>query len=68
MTQLELLMNYTIFHIGLYASLSAALAALLGLFPDRATSMNRELAVTLSSFVAAGVFGGLIASHIPHFY
>ena len=67
MPQLELLMDYTIFHIGLYTTLSAALVTLLGLFPKRASAMNGELLLTLIFFVLAGVCGGIVASHIPHF-
>jgi catechol 2,3-dioxygenase-like lactoylglutathione lyase family enzyme len=65
MQQLSLLMSYTIFHIGLYTTLSAALIALLG--TGRAGGMKTELAFTLGCFVLAGICGGLIASNIPYF-
>jgi uncharacterized membrane protein len=65
--QMKLLMDYTIFHIGLYTTLSTALIALLGLFPNRANVMKWQLVFTLICLVLAGIFGGLVASHIPHF-
>lgn len=64
--QLNLLMTYTTFHIGLYVSLVTALLSFLTFGPK---SIRRDLypymVATLVCFVAAGAFGGLIASSIP---
>ncbi|MGY3532229.1 hypothetical protein [Bradyrhizobium sp. USDA 4452] len=66
MEQLKLLMQYTIFHIGIYMSLSTGLVALLGLFPGHAGAMKTQLLITLGCFVVAGALGGMIAAHIPY--
>jgi len=66
MERLGLLMNYTIFHIGVYMSLISAIAALLGLFPTRAHVMQTQLLIALGLFLFAGICGGIIASHIPY--
>jgi hypothetical protein len=66
MEQLQLLMTYTTFHIGLYVSLITALLSFLTFSPK---SIRRDLypymVATLACFVLAGMFGGLIASEIP---
>jgi hypothetical protein len=66
MDQLQLLMTYTTFHIGLYVSLVTALLSFLTFSPK---SIRRDLypymVLTLVCFVIAGAFGGLIASEIP---
>jgi hypothetical protein len=63
--QIKLLFEYTKFHIGLYASLIAALVGLMKLggqqIPD---GLLRYLQVTLVCFVIAGAAGGVIASTI----
>ncbi len=68
-TQLKFLMDYTLFHIGAYITLSTLLVALLGLegFKQRAMTMRRYLMLTLVFFVAAGACGGVVASNIPYF-
>jgi hypothetical protein len=66
--QLDLLMTYTTFHIGLYVSLVTALLSFLTFSPK---SIRRDLypymVSTLVCFVMAGIFGGIIASSIPRF-
>ena len=62
---LQLLMNYTIFHIGLYTTLGATLVAFLG--TGRAGGMQTQLLIALGCFVLAGICGALIASNIPFF-
>jgi hypothetical protein len=68
MEQLKLLMTYTLFHIGLYASLTSALLGFLAFSPK---SIRRDLypymVSTLGCFVMSGIFGGIIASSIPRF-
>jgi hypothetical protein len=64
MERLKLLMTYTIFHIGLYATLSGVLLTLLG--SSNPLLMRSAIAIALACFVLAGVCGGLVASHIPH--
>jgi hypothetical protein len=68
-TQLKSLMDYTLFHIGAYITLTTLLVALLGLegFKQRATTMQPFLVATLLFFVAAGACGGIVASNIPYF-
>ena len=69
MEQLKLLMNYTIFHIGIYLTLSGLMVSLLGVdaFKKRTEAMVPYLVVALICFMVAGIFGGLIASNIPYF-
>ena len=66
MEQLKLLMDYTIFHIGVYISLSTGLIALLGLFPGKADEMKTQLIAALGYFLLAGMCGGVIAANIPY--
>jgi hypothetical protein len=70
MEQLKLLMDYTIFHIGVYITLSALMVSLLGLkaFEGRAQAMRCYLIAALVCFVLAGMFGGVVASNIPYFH
>jgi hypothetical protein len=67
--QLKLLMDYTKFHIGLYATLCTLLIAILGLDPWKQNSahMSHFLLTTLVCFVIAGAFGGLIGSSLPDY-
>ena len=67
--QSKLLMDYTIFHIGLYTTLSTVLIALLGLkgFTADVLAMRPYLLATLFCFIVAGFCGGMIASSLPHF-
>jgi hypothetical protein len=69
LTQLKFLMDYTLFHIGAYITLSTLLVALLGLegFKQRAMGMKYFLLVTLVCFMLAGICGGIVASNIPYF-
>jgi hypothetical protein len=68
-TQLKLMMDYTLFHIGAYITLTTLLVALLGLegFKQRAAGMKRFLLGTLVCFIIAGICGGVVASNIPYF-
>jgi hypothetical protein len=66
MEQLKLLMDYTVFHVGVYISLSTGLVALLGLFPGKADVMKEPLIAALACFLLAGACGGVIAAHIPY--
>jgi hypothetical protein len=63
--KLKLLMTYTVFHIGLYTTLGAVLVAALA--DGKGQPMSIELLTTLGLFVLAGICGGLVGSHIPHF-
>jgi hypothetical protein len=61
--QLQSLMAYTIFHIGVYVSLFTALIGV-RLFT------NLDYAIVkfaVASFLIAGLCGGIIAGHIPHY-
>ena len=62
-------MDYTLFHIGAYITLSTLLVTLLGLegFKHRAMGMKYFLLLTLVCFVLAGICGGIVASNIPYF-
>jgi hypothetical protein len=66
--QLKMLMDYTIFHIGMYLTLGALMVSLLGLetFRPRAEVMRPFLVGALACFLVAGAFGALIASNIPY--
>jgi hypothetical protein len=62
--RLELLMSYTVFHIGLYMSLIAAVIATekgLNLFPHVA------IVVAVVCFLVAGACGGIIAVNVAKF-
>ena len=66
--QLKLLSDYTLFHIGLYASLISGLTALAhfkGASFER--KLFRVLLVTVACFLVAGAAGGVIASNIPNY-
>jgi hypothetical protein len=67
--QLKLMMDYTLFHIGAYITLTTLLVALLGLegFKQRAAGMKVFLLATLVCFIIAGICGGIVASNIPYF-
>src|SRR5262249_16003012 len=69
LTQLKFLMDYTLFHIGAYITLSKLLVTVLGLegFKQRAMGMKYYLFLTLVCFVLAGICGGIVASNIPYF-
>jgi hypothetical protein len=71
MEQLKLLMDYTKFHIGMYATLCTALVAVLSSNQFK-TNEGYEfyrpyLLGTLICFTAAGMFGGLVGSSIPFY-
>jgi ABC-type multidrug transport system fused ATPase/permease subunit len=67
--QLKWLMDYTLFHIGAYITLSTLLVGLLGLegFKQRVSTMKPFLMTTLFLFIVAGLCGGVVASSIPYF-
>jgi hypothetical protein len=66
--QLKLLMDYTIFHMGVYISLGGLMIALLGIkaFEDRAARMLGYVVFALGCFMIAGMCGGIIAANIPY--
>jgi MFS family permease len=68
MDQLKLLMDYTKFHLAMYASLVTGLTIWMELKPK--TDQGIEfwaLGFTMTCFLIAGAAGGIIASHIPDF-
>ena len=69
MEHLKLLMDYTIFHIGVYITLSGLMISLLGMkaFEKRAQVMRCYIVSALACFMIAGMFGGVIAGNIPYF-
>lgn len=63
MSQLELLMDYTIFHIGVYTTLVAVVAG-----TDAFKNIGHwSLRVAVVGFLIAGAAGGIIASSIPDY-
>ncbi len=60
--QLKLLMDYTLFHLGLYATLVSAILASAEHFKK---VLSLPLWVAVICFVVAGVSGGVIAASIP---
>ncbi len=69
MEQLKLLMDYTIFHVGVYITLSGLMVSLLGtnVFAARAERMRCYIVAALACFMIAGMFGGVVAGNIPYF-
>jgi hypothetical protein len=67
MEQLKLLMDYTLFHAGVYITLGGLMVALLGLkiFEKRTNAMLPFLIGALGLFLLAGFCGGIIAANIP---
>lgn len=67
--QLEALLTYTTFHIGMYATLITALLGLLAtdFLKVKAEVFSKFLWATLVLFVLAGAAGGLVGSSIPTF-
>jgi hypothetical protein len=67
--QLKLLMDYTIFHIGLCSTLITLLIAILGItaLQEHSKRYRRYLLATLICFVIAGAFGGIIGSSLPYY-
>jgi hypothetical protein len=63
--RLELLMSYTVFHIGLYMSLTAALIAALELKQAAFPKVTVNGAICL--FLVAGACGGIIAINVAEF-
>jgi hypothetical protein len=66
--QVKLLADYTIFHIGLYATLASALIALVT--SDLGSRIRLKPALLWSAVIGiaiAGLAGGVIASSLPHF-
>jgi hypothetical protein len=69
MEKLKLLMDYTIFHVGVYITLSTLLISLLGLkgFKEHTVLLRPYLVWTLGCFIVAGALGGLIAGSLPYY-
>jgi hypothetical protein len=67
--QLKQLMDYTKFHIGMYVTLSTLLVGLLGVSSLAASvpALKGYLFATLTLFLLAGMFGGLVGSSLPHY-
>ena len=63
--RLELLMTYTVFHIGVYMSLVAAVIASLEYAPELFTKSALFVAIPL--YLLAGACGGIIAVNIAEF-
>jgi|SwirhisoilCB1_FD_contig_41_4542069_length_465_multi_1_in_0_out_0_1 hypothetical protein len=65
-SQLKMMMDYTLFHIGAYITLSTLLVSILGLkaFEDKIASSKYYLFFTLVCFVFAGICGGIVASNL----
>jgi len=58
----DLLMSYTIFHIGVYITLAAAILAAQEL---RSTLNHPIMRLSMLAFVVAGMCGAVIASNLP---
>src|SRR5262245_4911962 len=58
----ELLMSYTVFHIGVYISLAAAILAAQEL---RSTLTHPIMRASMAAFIIAGICGAIIASNLP---
>jgi len=66
--QLKLLSDYTLFHIGMYTTLIAALTSVAHFGHKRVSDGLRIcIAATVVCFVIAGAAGGAIASNIPNY-
>lgn len=63
--QLQLLFDYTKFHIGLYAGVIAGLLALAKLGGPMSPPVVLVLGFAVLCVVAAGASGGIVASNIP---
>lgn len=67
--QLQNLMDYTKFHIGVYLTMCTGLIAALELIEPSAETLSKDhgyLWWTLAFFLGAGAFGGLVGSNIPY--
>ena len=58
----ELLMTYTVFHIGVYITLAAAILAAQEL---RSTLTHPIMRASMAAFIIAGMCGAVIASNLP---
>jgi hypothetical protein len=58
----ELLMSYTVFHIGVYITLAAAILAAQEL---RSTLTHPVMRASMAAFIIAGICGAVIASNLP---
>jgi hypothetical protein len=69
MDQLQLLMDYTTFHIGMYATLCTLLVSLLNWngLKEHAATFRPNLFPMLGCFLIAAAFGGLVGSSIPYY-
>jgi hypothetical protein len=67
--QLKLMMDYTLFHIGVYITLSTLLVSLIGLraFEEKFAVLRPFLSCTLGFFVCAGICGGIVAGSLPFY-
>jgi hypothetical protein len=66
--RVKLLFEYTKFHIGMYATLTAAAVALLGTKWGEALNFRGVWIWTAVAFIGlAGLAGGVIAASLPHF-
>jgi hypothetical protein len=67
--QLKLMMDYTLFHIGVYITLSTLLVSLMGLkaAEEKIAVLRPFLTWTLVFFVLAGMCGGVIAGSLPFY-
>jgi hypothetical protein len=68
-TQMKMMMDYTIFHIGVYITLSTLLVTLIGLkaFEEKLSALRPFLGWTLVFFVVAGMCGGIVAGSLPYY-
>jgi hypothetical protein len=69
MEQLKLLMQYTIFHVGVYLTLGSLMLTVLVKESARAFAkvMQVYIFIALGCFLVAGVCGGIVAGNIPYF-
>jgi MFS family permease len=65
--QLKQIYDYAKFHIGLYATVSTALIAIMSFVSNEAKARYRNYFIAvLICFLMAGIGGGLVASHIAY--
>lgn len=67
MDQLNQLMDYTKFHIGVYTTLNSVLVGSIGLNTVPDGPFRYYLFATLACFIIASAFGGLVGSSIPYY-
>jgi hypothetical protein len=64
--QLKLIYDYAKFHIGLYATVSAALIGVTTFNENLKKNYMGWLLAVLGCFLAAGIGGGLVAGHVVY--